>query len=123
MTSMGRSLFGALVIVGVVWGGLVPTAAAPVVTPGGNRPNLEALSLEHVGYWRRQYRRHGYPVPYVYYPPRMAITCLRRRTLPSTATRLATRMATIHLQMVVSTATIRPRLGMRANIRPRMVTN
>ena len=23
---------------------------------------------KNIGYWRRYYRRHGYPVPYAYYP-------------------------------------------------------
>ena len=30
--------------------------------------NVSTL-VEKVGYWRRQYRRYGYPAPYVYYPP------------------------------------------------------
>ncbi len=66
---MDRLLLKALVIVGVVGGGLVPTVAVPVVTPGDNRPNLDALPLEDAGYWRRQYRRYGYRGPYIYYPP------------------------------------------------------
>jgi hypothetical protein len=69
---MRRSLFSAsIVVAGVVWGGQV--SAASVVIPRFSS-TLEAVPVEEVGYWRRQYRRHGYPVPYVYppfahYPP------------------------------------------------------
>jgi hypothetical protein len=27
------------------------------------------MTVEEVGYWRRRYWRHGYAVPYAYYPP------------------------------------------------------
>lgn len=37
--------------------------------PRLNNPNLNAIPVEKVGYWRRQYRRYGYPAPYAYYPP------------------------------------------------------
>ena len=66
---MRRLLFSAAVIVGGVWVGFVPATAAPLAISGLNSPNVEATPVEEVGYWRRQYRRHGYPVPYVYYPP------------------------------------------------------
>jgi hypothetical protein len=66
---MGRLLFNAIVLGSVVWGGLVPARAVPLFVSGRDSLNLEALSLEDVGYWRRHYRRYGYPQPYVYYPP------------------------------------------------------
>ena len=31
--------------------------------------NIQATTVENVGYRRRFYRRYGYPVPYAYYPP------------------------------------------------------
>jgi len=66
---MGRLLVKGFVIVGVVCGGLVPARAVALVIPGRDSLNFEALPLEDVGYWRRHYRRYGYPTPYVYYPP------------------------------------------------------
>jgi len=70
---MRRLLFGAAVIVGVVWGGLLPATATPVAMPGLNSRNVEAAPVGEAGYWRRQYRRYGYRVPYAYppayYPP------------------------------------------------------
>jgi hypothetical protein len=66
---MGRLLFSALVIVGVVWGASVPAGVVPAFAPAGNSPNAGTSALDDVGYWRRQYRRHGYPIPYAYYPP------------------------------------------------------
>jgi hypothetical protein len=62
-------LFSAAVIVGVVGAGLVPATATPLAMSGFNGLNVEAAPVEEVGYWRRQYRRYGYPVPYAYYPP------------------------------------------------------
>jgi hypothetical protein len=62
-------LFGAAVMAGVVLGGLVPATATPLAVSGFNGPNVVAARVEEVGYWRRQYRRYGYPVPYAYYPP------------------------------------------------------
>jgi hypothetical protein len=60
------------VIVGVVWGGLVPAMATPLTVLGVKSHNVQATLVEKVG-WRRQYRRYyrryGYPVPYAYYPP------------------------------------------------------
>jgi hypothetical protein len=66
---MGRLLFNAIVIGSVVWGASVPAGAVPLVNPGRDNSSFEASPLEDVGYWRRQYRRHGYPTPYAYYPP------------------------------------------------------
>jgi len=66
---MGRLLFSALVIVGVVWGASVPAGAVPLVIPGRDNSSFEASPLEDVGYWRRHYRRYGYSTPYAYYPP------------------------------------------------------
>jgi hypothetical protein len=66
---MRRLLFSAAVIVGVVTWGLVPATATPLAISGFSSQNVEATLVEEVGYWRRQYRRYGYPVPYAYYPP------------------------------------------------------
>jgi len=55
------------VIVGAGWLGLAPAVAAPLGI-SGLRPNVR-MPVEKVGYWRRQYRRYGYPAPYAYYPP------------------------------------------------------
>lgn len=66
---MGRLLFNAVAIVGVVWGASVPAGAVPLITPERDSPDFAALPLEDVGYWRRHYRRYGYPQPYGYYPP------------------------------------------------------
>ncbi len=62
-------LFSAAVIVGVVAWGSVPATATPLAISGFSSQNAEATLVEEVGYWRRQYRRYGYPVPYAYYPP------------------------------------------------------
>ena len=66
---MHRLLFSAAVIVGVVAWGSVPATATPLGISGFSSQNVEATLVEEVGYWRRQYRRYGYPVPYAYYPP------------------------------------------------------
>jgi hypothetical protein len=113
---MRRLLFRAAVIVGGVWGGFAPATATPLAISGLNSPNVGATPVEEVGYWRRQYRRHGYPVPYVYYPPRMATMRLR----PPTPT-IHPHMATIRLRPPM--ATIHPPMATMATIRPRMATN
>jgi hypothetical protein len=66
---MRRLLFSAAVILGIVEWGLVPATATPLAISGFSSQNVEATLVEEVGYWRRQYRRYGYPVPYAYYPP------------------------------------------------------
>lgn len=60
-------LFSVAAFVGGVWGSSLPVAAAPLGT-GWTGPNIGVSLAEPVG-WRRYYRRYGYPVPYVYYPP------------------------------------------------------
>ena len=65
---MRRLLFGAAVIVGVGFAGLVPATAAPLAISGLSSQSADATLVEDIG-WRRQYRRYGYPVPYAYYPP------------------------------------------------------
>ncbi len=67
---MRRLLFG-IVVVGIGWLALAPAQAASLNL---NSPRLTATPVEKVGYWRRQYRRYGYPAPYYppaygYYPP------------------------------------------------------
>jgi hypothetical protein len=49
------------------WAGLSPGTANPLsmLVVSSNVSTL----VEKVGYWRRQYRRYGYPAPYAYYPP------------------------------------------------------
>ena len=66
---MRRLLFSAVVIVGVGWVGLAPAMATSLGLPGLNGSNINATEVEKVGYWRRMYRRYGYPGPYAYYPP------------------------------------------------------
>jgi hypothetical protein len=65
---MRRLLFSA-VIVGAGWVALTPAMATSLGLPGFNGPHIIATPIEKVGYWRRQYRRYGYPAPYAYYPP------------------------------------------------------
>ena len=57
------------VIAGVVWIGIAPANAAPPSMSGIGKTNIEVGTVKNVGYWRRYYRRYGYPVPYAYYPP------------------------------------------------------
>ena len=64
-----RGLLFSGVIVGAAWVGLTPAMATPLAKPGLSGPSINATQVEKVGYWRRQYRRYGYPAPYAYYPP------------------------------------------------------
>jgi hypothetical protein len=64
-----RSLLFSAVIVGAAWVGPTPAMATPLDKPGLGDPSINATQVEKVGYWRRQYRRYGYPAPYAYYPP------------------------------------------------------
>src|SRR3954449_5333751 len=57
------------VIVAAAWVGLTPAIATPLAKPGLSGPRINATQVEKVGYWRRQYRRYGYPAPYAYYSP------------------------------------------------------
>lgn len=61
-------LFSVAVIAGAVLWSLGPATATPLATPGLSSQSTEATLVENIG-WRRQFRRFGYPVPYVYYPP------------------------------------------------------
>jgi hypothetical protein len=65
---MRRLLFSA-VIIGAGWIALTPAMATSLGLPGPNGPNVIATPIEKVGYWKRLYRRYGYPAPYPYYPP------------------------------------------------------
>ena len=65
---MRRLLFAA-VIAAVGWIGTAPAMATSLGLPGPNGSNINATRVEKVGYWRRMYRRYGYPGPYAYYPP------------------------------------------------------
>jgi hypothetical protein len=65
---MRRLLFGAAVIMGAGFAGLVPATAAPLAISGLSSQSADATLVEDIG-WRRQYRRYGYPLPYAYYPP------------------------------------------------------
>ena len=66
---MRTVVFGTAVIAGVVWISIAPTNAAPPSMSGLGNTNIQAPTVENVGYRRRYYRRFGYPVPYAYYPP------------------------------------------------------
>ena len=57
------------VIAGFVWISMVPANAAPLSMSGIDNTNIKVGTVKNVGYWRRYYRRYGYPVPYAYYPP------------------------------------------------------
>jgi hypothetical protein len=63
---MRRLLFAA-VIAALGW--ISPAPGMATSMPGLNGSNINATRVEKVGYWRRMYRRYGYPGPYVYYPP------------------------------------------------------
>ena len=65
---MRRLLLSVAVIVGVVFGSLVPATATSLSISGLSSQSTEATLVEEIG-WRRQYRRYGYPAPYAYYPP------------------------------------------------------
>ena len=60
---MRRLLFSA-VIVGAGWVALAPAMATSSGLPSLNGPKITAMPIEKVGYWKRQYRRYGYPAPY-----------------------------------------------------------
>ena len=64
-----RTLMFAAVIVVTGWLAVAPATAASFRQPSLNSPQVAVMPVEHVGYWRRQYRRSGYPSPYIYYPP------------------------------------------------------
>src|SRR5262245_55325678 len=64
-----RGLLFSGVIVGAAWVSLTPAMATPLAKPGVSGLSINATQVEKVGYWRRQYRRYGYPAPYAYYPP------------------------------------------------------
>jgi len=64
----GPLLFGAI-IVGAGWVALTPAMATSIGSTGFNGLLPSTTSVEKVGYWKRQYRRYGYPAPHAYYPP------------------------------------------------------
>ena len=70
---MRTVLFSTAVIAGVVWIGIEPANAGPQSVSGIGNTNIQAATVESVGYrrryYRRYYRRYGYPAPYAYYPP------------------------------------------------------
>jgi hypothetical protein len=58
----------------VIFAGAVCLSPVPAKATLQPVPELAAVKarvtpVEDVGYRRRYYRRHGYPVPYAYYPP------------------------------------------------------
>jgi len=67
--SMRTLVLSTAVIAGVVWIGIAPANAAPPSMSGISNTKIEVGTVKNVGYWRRYYRRYGYPVPYAYYPP------------------------------------------------------
>lgn len=64
---MRTLLFSAAMVAGVVWANPVPATASPLAMSGS--PSVAAMTVEKIGWRRRQLRRYGYPVPYAYYPP------------------------------------------------------
>ena len=95
---MRRLLFSAAVIVGVGCLGLAPAMATSLGLPGLNGSNINATEVEKVGYWRRMYRRYGYPGPYAYYPPAYSYYPPSRRIrLPSTSVWLPAASACVRL--------------------------
>ena len=66
---MRTVVFSTAVIAGVVWMGIETANAAAQPVSGIGNTNIQAATVESVGYRRRYYRRYGYPVPYAYYPP------------------------------------------------------
>ena len=115
--------FGAAVIlgVGVACSGLAATAA-PLLVPRLDSPKIEPMTVEEVGYWRRRYWRHGYAVPYAYYPPAYGYSRLLLHTptiLPRRLPRTAT-MPTICPRVATTATTHRkwrlPRLSARERL-------
>ena len=66
---MRHLLLFSAVIVGASWASLTPATAMSPAESGVSGAKVIVTAVEKVGYWRRQYRRYGYPAPYVYYPP------------------------------------------------------
>ena len=64
---MRRLLFSAVIAV-AGWIAVTPATAASLDLLGFNASNVNATPVEKVGYWKRLYRRYGYPPPYAYYP-------------------------------------------------------
>jgi len=112
---MRRLLFSAAVIVGVGWVGLAPAMATSLGLPGLNGSNINATEVEKVGYWRRLYRRYGYPAPYAYYPPAYSYY-----PPPTHTHTLQLCMATSRLRL--RTPTLGPCMAIRHLRRPRMAT-
>ena len=65
---MRAVVFSTAVIAGVVWLGIAPAKTASPTVPGIGNTNFQTSAVERVGFRRRYYRRHGYPVPYAYPP-------------------------------------------------------
>jgi len=66
---MRTLVFSTAVIAGVVWMGMVPANAASPSISAIADTNIKEATVKSIGYWRRYYRRYGYPVPYAYFPP------------------------------------------------------
>ena len=66
---MRTVLFSAAVVAVLIWIGTSPANAAPPSMSGIGNTGIQLATGERVGYRRRYYRRYGYPVPYVSYPP------------------------------------------------------
>jgi hypothetical protein len=67
-SSMRTMMFIAGMFAAAVSMSPVPATAAPQSLPGGAAAKAQSAFVEDIG-WRRRYWRHGYPVPYAYYPP------------------------------------------------------
>ena len=66
---MRTLVFSTAVIAGVICIGMAPANAVSPSMSGIDNPNIKVGTLRTIGYWRRYYRRYGYPAPYAYYPP------------------------------------------------------
>jgi hypothetical protein len=66
---MRTLLFSVVVIAGLIWIGTAPANAAPPLMSGIGKTNIQAATINNIGYRRRYHRWYGYPVPFTYYPP------------------------------------------------------
>jgi hypothetical protein len=130
--SMRTLVLSTAVIAGVVWIGIAPANAAPPSMSGIGKTNIEVGTVKNVGYWRRYYRRYGYPVPYAYYPPAYGYDVPPAAyTYPLRPAMLRLRetiTSTLHLRKATTTTRattvmVNPRKATMPALRPQKVTN
>ena len=127
-----RHLLFSAVIVGAGWVALAPAMANSLSLPGLSGPKVTTAPIEKVGYWKRQYRRYGYPHPMstirrptatIRLPPRTPI-----RHLFMATNRPRPRMPILHPCMAIRplrrppAETTRPQKATTATIRPQRET-